>query len=618
MDPTVSRHASRPTSPRRAALLCGTAVAALLVLGSCQSAAPLKPGTSVRGDTRYAEEYTDWLVRTEMSRQSIRGLSLAVTDGNRTLFRKGYGLSDERGTATPETVFAAGSVSKVFTAIAIMQLVERGKISLDEPLSRYIPEFSIRSRFPDAPPVTIRSMLTHHSGLPSDLLFQWSSGNTPPAKDALQPSDLPALLHDHYMAQPPGTIFSYSNLAFSLLGVVVAKVSGNSFEDYVQREILTPTGMTHSTFRVTEEIRAKMAKGTVPQLGTIGIPYIRDVAAGALVTTADDMDLFMKMLLNGGRAKQARILKPETLREMWRLQNPGVELDGGFRIGLTFWILPEMSGVSGLVGHGGDIPPFHAMLLLLPEAGLAATVLASEGSMGSFGLGDIAARTLKVFDEARNGPSPAADARPSPSPVPGPNPDASGRVGTYASSMGLIRITARDGSLYADLGGSSFRLIPGKGGDYSLQYRLFGFIPLSLDALKPITLRFAHGKPGNLVFVSMNGLVMGLASPRVQSPATEVWKTRTGRYTPAQKEVFAFVADAALEHEPSEDLMFFRLRLSPVFGGATLRLPLRIENDKELVIQGYGRNLGETIRITQGADGRETLHYAGVPLVKQP
>lgn len=142
------------------------------LLAGCLNSPPPKPETKQPGNYEYTKDYIRWFTQQQMKKHNVTGLSLALIDDQRVVWAEGFGYADRANNipATPETLYRAGSITKLFTATAIMQLVERGLIDLDQPVKTYLPEFSFKTRFPDTPPITIRHILTHHSGLPRDIL----------------------------------------------------------------------------------------------------------------------------------------------------------------------------------------------------------------------------------------------------------------------------------------------------------------------------------------------------------------------------------------------------------------------------------------------------------------
>src|SRR5450631_3411426 len=139
-----------------------------IVLLTCMlpgcSAMPIRPESIPLKDYTYTREYISWLAHREMSKHDVTGLSIALVDDQQVVWATGFGFADKAGKvpATAETIYRAGSISKLFTATAVMQLAEQGLLDIDKPLQSYLPEFSIKSRFSDADPITLRSIMTHH------------------------------------------------------------------------------------------------------------------------------------------------------------------------------------------------------------------------------------------------------------------------------------------------------------------------------------------------------------------------------------------------------------------------------------------------------------------------
>ena len=263
----------------------------MFMLAGCASM-PKRPDNLVRGDYTYTRDYITWLIKNEMLGQDVTGLSIALVDDQRVVWAAGFGYADEanRIPATPETLYRVGSLSKLFTATSVMQLVEQGRMDIDKPLQTYLPEFSIKSRFGDSAPITPRSIMTHHSGLPSELLKgMW----------AKQPESLEEnvnLLRDEYVANPPNYIFSYSNAGVSLLGRALERVVQRDFAGYMSETLLRPLGMYHSAFSPTPNLSVlgakayRMGKGgrRTPLAGSAG-RGLEQLGAGSLPFHGDGL-----------------------------------------------------------------------------------------------------------------------------------------------------------------------------------------------------------------------------------------------------------------------------------------------------------------------------------------
>lgn len=231
-------------------LACGA-----LLLGC--STAPVKSKTAALGDYEYTKQYISWQIKKEMKSRNITGVSIALVDDQRIVWAEGFGYADKANNvpATPETVYGVGSISKLFTATAAMQLVEQGKMDIDKPVQTYLPEFSIMTRFPDAGPVTPRNIMTHHSGLPSNLNKGMWSKNPEPFTNVV------TRIKNDYVAYPPNFIFSYSNLGVTLLGHAIQNVSGRDFPGYMDESLFRPMNMNLSGFSVRPDMKPFLAKG---------------------------------------------------------------------------------------------------------------------------------------------------------------------------------------------------------------------------------------------------------------------------------------------------------------------------------------------------------------------
>jgi CubicO group peptidase (beta-lactamase class C family) len=344
-------------------------------------------------------QFLDAYIKEKRQELGAEGVSVSVISENDLLFLKGYGYADKNTNTkvTPLTLFRVGSISKLFTGIAIMQLVEEGSIDLDAPLENYVPGFGYKTHYPDAAPITVRTLMTHQSGLVGDILKGWSSA------DELNNEyrKVVDLFNQEYVAYPPGYISSYSNSAISLLGIVIEEVSGVEFDEYVKNNILRTIGMFASGFSLQDDMRPMLAKSYDSDGIETPFRYIRDKPAGSLITNSLEMSLFMRMILNRGELFGQRILSESTLEKMYVQQNKNIELDfpqdHGAKWGLS-WMLhhPKLSSLGKYVGHSGAIPDFYTQLHILPEHGLAVIVETNSAAEISADIANMA--MIKALD----------------------------------------------------------------------------------------------------------------------------------------------------------------------------------------------------------------------------
>ena len=231
-------------------LLLATRMIGGLLFGSSQVAQPLPLPELRLGEHKALEQYASELIQDEMESNNIVGLSAATIVGDRIVWSNGYGYADleTNKLATPDTVYRVGSISKIPNAIAVLKLNAAGKVDLDAPIKNYIPELKVKSRFSTEPTFTPHQLMTHHSGLPGDIVKGMWRGQPAPFQSVV------ALLAEEYLAYPPRTIHSYSNLGADLLGVMLERVSGTEYETVMQELVLKPLGMTNSSYNLQPHI----------------------------------------------------------------------------------------------------------------------------------------------------------------------------------------------------------------------------------------------------------------------------------------------------------------------------------------------------------------------------
>lgn len=291
-----------------------------------------------------------------------QGINIALIDDQRILWSQGFGFAsrEPQVPATPGTIYRIGSITKLFTATALLKLREQGKVDLDKPLRAYLPEFTIKTPYPDAPPITLRHLLTHHSGMPRDHFKGFLTVR--PEAAVAEFAALPANLVGDYLQAPPNAFFSYSNVGFSLLGNVVAKAGGVSYSDYVEDSLFRPMGMTHASVVYKPELEPWMAKVRVGKKDLGGSDLnLSNLSAGAVYASAEDLARFMEMIFADGESGGQRILETGSLDSMLVQQNAGIRADEAVRMGLGYFLPRIALGGNDsleLFMHTGSVPGF--------------------------------------------------------------------------------------------------------------------------------------------------------------------------------------------------------------------------------------------------------------------
>lgn len=307
----------------------------------------------------------------------LPGISVGIVKDQKLLWSKGYGLADtgKKTPATPSTLYSICSITKLFTSIAIMQLYDQGKLRLDDSVSALLPEFRITQQFSESGPITIRSLLTHSSGLPRESDFPSWTG---PDYKFPSSEQLVEKLQEQKTLYPASTYFQYSNLGMAILGQVVEKLSGKSYDEYVTENILNPLRLSSTVWDVPRRHFAnRLATGysSVKRDGTREpIPVLDTRAikpAAGCFSTVEDLALFaawqFRLLAHGG----TEILKASTLRNMQRVH--WVDPDWRIHWGLGFVVYQQ--GGQTLVGHSGSCPGYRTILLMDNDKKLAFIVM---------------------------------------------------------------------------------------------------------------------------------------------------------------------------------------------------------------------------------------------------
>ena len=320
-------------------------------------------------DSADVESFIDKMIQEKMKEQQIPNATVSVVRNGKVIFEKGYGyanLEDQTRTEAEKTMFRMGSVSKLFTWTAVMQLVERGMLDLDTDVNEYL-DFEIPSKLEgsdqgDTEPITLHHLMTHTPGFEdyADSIFRLSADKKPSLDEYVR-QYMPARVF------PPGEVMAYSNYGTALAGYVVEQVSGMPFPEYVEKNIFQPLGMKHSTFRqpIPEELSPQMAQGYRYVNGEYRKGDFEFVPepAGSMSSTALDMARFMIAYLQGGKSENGRILEEKTVQQMFRQQFAHHDrLDG-----MTLGFIEKSSNNERVLFHGGSTTLFDTGLYLLPD-----------------------------------------------------------------------------------------------------------------------------------------------------------------------------------------------------------------------------------------------------------
>jgi serine beta-lactamase-like protein LACTB len=508
------------------------------------------------------------IVEAELQRGILTGVSVALVDDQRVICVRGFGWANKarRIPAAADTVYRAGSISKLFTAMAAMQLVEQGRLDIDKPLPQIDPQFRIVVPFDDAGAMTLRQLMCHRSGLVRESPV---GGYFDPSQPTI--ADSVASLAPCVLVYRPNTHTKYSNSGPTVVGQCVALAAGMPYVKYQQQHVLGPMGMNSSAFLLGDELRKRLATGSMLVADGRGGSRLIDaprfelgtIPAGNLYTTAEDLARFLCVLFAEGRAGDRQVLKPETLRQMFTPQL--VDEKTGY--GLAFVVGKYRDYQT--IGHMGAVYGFTSSLIGIPRHKIAAVVLSND----DIALGPVRKLTDAAMDlliEAKLGqPPPPAGAAAALLTA-----DAALLSGDYESESYWARIDASEGRLEADISGQRTALSPTGPDKFLADGRYVHQAPVV----------FQRDIQGRATGFSALEQQFRRVDPAAVSPPPAEWQEFLGSYGPEFIPLVVSVKHGHL-YAMTENMVDYRL--TPLCR-TVFRLPPGMYVDEQLVFQTGG------------------------------
>lgn len=548
------------------------------------------------------------IIKKEMKRLKVQGVSIALLDKDSVVWTEGFGYADKENNirAMPSTKYMIGSVTKLFTALGVMQLQELNKLSINDPLQKHLPQFNIKSHFGDINDITIRSVMTHHGGIPSDIFANFVSGNP---EDFTTTVDY---INQEYSTYPPDFIRSYSNAGYTLLGHMIQEVEKEPYIEYIINHIFNPVGMSQSNFLVSMDYPEGYSK-SYNSKGKPDKEYPpRDVPAGGIFSNANDMAMFTVSLL----CNKNGIVSKESLKAMLEQQNKDIKLDLDDENGLCWSLIDSKAGLIAF--HSGASKNHRAMFAIAPESQLGIVILSNSENGG--GIGSLYRRILEYAAKIKGVESDYKKAYPK-----YPDYKKINKVkladevllkdtGHYAAPGMCFIIRKRNHKLSAKLRGVRFNLIPQDNGKYLPQLNFLGIINKKLKKVR----FYFDNVSGHHILVQeqmLSGSKSIIGDRIVLTEITGVWKKRLGDYTmitnisTIDEEVFS---DISLEIK--NDFLVFCLTINPE--GQKMEFPLRLINENEGQMMGLGRYGGGTLQFIKNENGEETFLVYGLQMKK--
>lgn len=592
----------------------------LTVLSRVPSAVAQEPG-SRESYSAFIEKYRAHILSV-MKENSIAGACIAVTSADSMIWCEGFGYYDDQGrtNVSGHTPFFIGSICKVFTGLAVMQLCQEGKVSLDVPLSTYLPQFAVKTRFGSTDGITARLMMTHHSGIP-DFVRNKLTATPPPFTTVLN------IVNEDYATYPPNTIFSYSNAGVSLLGNVIQEVSGESYFTYLREHLLEPLHMDESGFFIGEGAPASVELGYDSRGKELRELPVVDAPAGCVYSSAFDMAKFMRMILHFGRVGKRRVIDSVALEEMMRVQNDTVFLDFGKPTGLVWNVYENAAGRC--IEHAGGSIAHRAELCIAPESGLGIIMMSNSASGGKM----MYAENYDMFTDLmklRNKPSRVP---PNAGPKNRRHPQhdfvfQKGKVptrelvplstlreysGSYGSFGYIIPLTMSGQSLRANLFGKDVALL-------SVAPAEFAPVEVGDSTVANARTRLYFERAGDALLLVQcdewgNHSILGEKMTPVDLAAP--WTRRIGLYCDdGDPGTFQMFSNFQLLQEEGVLCLGMKFNIEGL-GPPALIAPLKILNDSLAVVYGYGRFSGQAVQFRSSGGSIEAMKFMGYTCVKQ-
>lgn len=433
--------------------------------------------------------------------KGLHGLAWALLAGDRIVAAGGSGQMRPGGAPMgPDTLCRVGSVSKLFTDLAVLQLVEAGRVALDEPVSRHLPEFRPGG---NAAPITLRQLMTHHAGLPREPRRGHYFEPAPPDLAATVAS-----LNEQELVYAPGERIKYSNAGLAVVGLVLQAVDGVPFAAAIDRRILTPLGLRDTSFRPGAQLRTRLAQGYMwtydgREFAAPTFDLGMEPAANLYATPADLVRFARVLFLRG---EHPRVVSDDTLRQMFTPQLTHTGRSGGIGLGA---FVGRLDGALR-VGHGGAMYGFATDFAVLPEEELAIAVVLTHDFTNDVAerIADHGLRLARAALGADRLPEP-----PEPAVALGA-PLARMLAGVYGEGEERLRLVEHGGELVAE---------PREGFRVQLRLRA-GEIVGEGRAVLGGTL---EPRPDGILW---NGRFLARVPDRAPDPAPEAWSARIGEY----------------------------------------------------------------------------------------
>lgn len=522
-----------------------------------------------------------------INRFDIPSIAIGIVDRNGLAWSSGFGYADQKNNilADDRTLYRAGSLAKLLTAAAILQLEETDAIDIDQALSVSLDGFSYRSRIDDPGVITPRHLLTHHSGLPSNInKGQWTDERF---------TRVVAQLRDEHISYPTNFILNYSNVGYSLLGAMLEKVTRQSFEDYMAENILEPLGMNSSEFSPYTKGSTQFAVGHRQGQQRSNL-QVRDIPALGLNTNVQDMANFISAILSSGKFQQTRVLSPQSVQSMFQAQNSRIVLDLDESIGIP-WMLDRLDTRSGdlVAEHSGSMMNYSSYIMLIPGLDFGLVMLSNAGDIS--GQLRIMSEEIvyKILNEERR------------TPINYYTPQHSTAIAESGDKT-TSRYVTDSGVIELDTGSPEIRALS-QSKKIDLISLADGWFGISLDQQSVPTRISEQIIGGHEVMVAEINGDARLIGTQIEADDRFNWSRYYGDYQILNPDKGFPVTDVRLFRKDKITYLCYKM---PLLSEKMIFLPITPLSENEAITQGLGRARGETVA-SRIVGGEMQLIYSG-------
>jgi len=579
-----------------------------LLLLNCSSLHPDQPVFN-KGDFSGAVSVLDSSIRRNLEKQRIPGAAVALVHEGRVIFSQCYGYADtqEKVPITEDTYFMIGSLTKSFTALAVLKLIEQGRIDPNADIKNYIPDFSIKNLYGGETLITANHLLTHTSGLMIDYYAHLN-------EKKYSNANLLSQLKNEYLCFKPGSASKYSNIGYRLLGMMIENVTGERFEDYLGRKVFKPIGLNKSTFAYTDDMAPYMSKGHNGDKELSRIDN-EDKPASGLFSTLKDLTVFLKFLSSNATQSTGGIDNNKTVDSIIKNVNPAIDtFYDNKNVYSSGWYLNsyQFKGIHTVLSGSGNINGFSTAMTYIPEEKLGIVIL-TNSSLGWKANMEIIAKGLRAIIDVFRGPGTSEPDRENQKHVESTEKYES-LCGRYVGFGPIVDIFQKKDRLYAKFKGPAALLIPEGDGVFKPVLRvLFLDIPVArFTEYESIRFRFGSNRQGDK-FLDMEAQVgeSAFSIPLHHYQKTNIPKSYSryyGTWVLNEKEAYPNILKLYL---PSNKLTFFEkdgwpmIKINTWMGEGQLLLVPLSENLARIA------GSGEIVSINE-----DTVNYIGLSFKK--